>query len=200
MPSQGCYPAGQSRNGRTLMKPHCRKTYHGVSPSCRAAYDGGTASTLPATLGCELTLIFHNAKNWDNCPALAQADLMMGDRLIGEAPEYTLEQWLRCDQIWPHVPTRLRFPICRLRLTLCKFSPMKRSPRRATTSFANLMDDATLTPLFNYHYRISAPPGVNGVRLTLAAGLNLAKLASAAFAVKKLVGIIRTRYHIGFRH
>ncbi len=22
------------------------------------------------------------------------------------------------------------------------------------------------TPLFNYHYRISAPPGVNGVRLT----------------------------------
>ncbi len=22
---------------------------------------------------------------------------MMGDRLIGEAPEYTLEQWLRCD-------------------------------------------------------------------------------------------------------
>lgn len=28
------------------------------------------------------------------------------------------------------------------------------------------MDDATLTPLFNYHYRISAPPGVNGVQLT----------------------------------
>ena len=29
--------------------------------------------------------------------------LMMGDRLIGEAPEYTLEQWLRCDPLWPHV-------------------------------------------------------------------------------------------------
>ncbi len=28
------------------------------------------------------------------------------------------------------------------------------------------MADATLTPQFNYHYRISAPPGVNGVRLT----------------------------------
>jgi MarR-like DNA-binding transcriptional regulator SgrR of sgrS sRNA len=28
---------------------------------------------------------------------------MMGDRLIGEAPEYTLEQWLRCDALWPHV-------------------------------------------------------------------------------------------------
>ncbi|MGS9216895.1 SgrR family transcriptional regulator, partial [Salmonella enterica subsp. enterica serovar Infantis] len=32
--------------------------------------------------------------------------------------------------------------------------------------FANLMDDATLTPLFNDHYRISAPPGGRGVRLT----------------------------------
>ncbi len=28
---------------------------------------------------------------------------MMGDRLIGEAPEYTLEQWLRCDALWPHL-------------------------------------------------------------------------------------------------
>ncbi len=45
------------------------------------------------------------------------------------------------------------------------------------------MDDATLTPLFNYHYRISAPPGVNGVRLREEAGRDF-----------------RTRYHIGFRH
>lgn len=62
------------------------------------------------------------------------------------------------------------------------------------------MDDATLTPLFNYHYRISAHRALTAFDSPLAAGLNLAKLASAAFAVKKLVGIIRTRYHIGFRH
>ncbi|XPE24382.1 hypothetical protein ACNKHM_04880 [Shigella sonnei] len=43
--------------------------------------------------GCELTIIFHNAKNWDVTTLLAHADLMMGDRLIGEAPEYTLERW-----------------------------------------------------------------------------------------------------------
>ncbi|MFP1496476.1 hypothetical protein ACLB1Q_13555 [Escherichia coli] len=58
------------------------------------------AERLQATLaaeGCELTIIFHNAKNWDDTTLLAHADLMMGDRLIGEAPEYTLEQWLRCD-------------------------------------------------------------------------------------------------------
>ncbi len=27
------------------------------------------------------------------------------------------------------------------------------------------MDDAIMTPLFNYNYRISAPPGVNGLQL-----------------------------------
>jgi hypothetical protein len=37
--------------------------------------------------------------------------------------------------------------------------------------FNILMDDAIMTPLFNYNYRISAPPGVNGLRLTPGAGL-----------------------------
>jgi len=27
------------------------------------------------------------------------------------------------------------------------------------------MDDAIITPLFNYRYQISAPPGVNGIEL-----------------------------------
>ncbi len=33
----------------------------------------------------------------------------MGDRLIGEAPEYTLEQWLRCDTMWPHLLTGAQY-------------------------------------------------------------------------------------------
>ena len=28
-----------------------------------------------------------------------------------------------------------------------------------------LMRDAIVTPLFNYQYQVSAPPGVNGIRL-----------------------------------
>ena len=31
--------------------------------------------------------------------------------------------------------------------------------------FSRLMETAVLTPLFNYQYQISAPPGVNGIRL-----------------------------------
>jgi MarR-like DNA-binding transcriptional regulator SgrR of sgrS sRNA len=38
-----------------------------------------------------------------------QADLMMGDRLIGEAPVYALEQWLRCDVLWPNLLTGAQY-------------------------------------------------------------------------------------------
>ena len=31
--------------------------------------------------------------------------------------------------------------------------------------FTRLMREAILTPLFNYQYQVSAPPGVNGIRL-----------------------------------
>lgn len=119
-----------------------------------------------AALGCELTLIFHNAKTWDGCQRLAEADLLMGDRLIGEAPEYTLEQWLRCDSLWPHVLDAPTFSHLQATLDALQIRPEEDHRYAALRQvFASLMDDATLTPLFNYHYRISAPPGVNGVRL-----------------------------------
>ena len=119
-----------------------------------------------ALLGCELTLIFHNAKNWDGDHPLAQADLMMGDRLIGEAPEYTLEQWLRCDQLWSHVLSSPAYTHLQTTLDALQIQADEDDRHAALQHvFASLMHDATLTPLFNYHYRISAPPGVNGVRL-----------------------------------
>ncbi|MTH44736.1 SgrR family transcriptional regulator [Intestinirhabdus alba] len=119
-----------------------------------------------AELGCELTLIFHNAKSWDGAHPLAQADLIMGDRLIGEAPEYTLEQWLRCDPLWPHVLDAPAFAHLQATLDALQILPDEEERHAALQQvFSGLMNEAVLTPLFNYHYRISAPPGVNGVRL-----------------------------------
>ncbi|HCU0294555.1 TPA: SgrR family transcriptional regulator [Citrobacter sedlakii] len=119
-----------------------------------------------ADLGCELTLIFHNAKTWEGCHLLAEADLMMGDRLIGEAPEYTLEQWLRCDALWPHVLDAPGFSHLQATLDALQIRPEEAHRHAGLRQvFTTLMNEATLTPLFNYHYRISAPPGVNGVRL-----------------------------------
>ncbi|HDC4273946.1 TPA: SgrR family transcriptional regulator [Enterobacter cloacae] len=119
-----------------------------------------------AQQGCELTVIFHDAKTWDRCPQLADADMMMGDRLIGEAPEYTLEQWLRCDTLWPHLLSAPQ--VAHLQATLDAVQTQADEQARHAglrAIFTRLMDNAVLTPLFNYQYQISAPPGVNGIRL-----------------------------------
>lgn len=50
----------------------------------------------------------------------------MGDRLIGEAPEYTLEQWLRCDQIWPHVLDAPTFSHLQATLDALQIQPNER--------------------------------------------------------------------------
>ncbi|ASQ16818.1 SgrR family transcriptional regulator [Enterobacter cloacae] len=119
-----------------------------------------------AQQGCELTVIFHDAKTWDGCPQLADADMMMGDRLIGEAPEYTLEQWLRCDTLWPHLLSAPQ--VAHLQATLDAVQTQADEQARHAglrAIFTRLMENAVLTPLFNYQYQISAPPGVNGIRL-----------------------------------
>lgn len=119
-----------------------------------------------ATLGCELTVIFHDAKTWEGCEALGWADLMMGDRLIGEAPEYSLEQWLRCDSLWPNVLNASQFAHLQTTLDAVQSLPDEQTRMTALQEvFNQLMDEAILTPLFNYQYRISAPPGVEGIQL-----------------------------------
>lgn len=119
-----------------------------------------------ASRGCELKIIFHNAKNWTDCQRLEEADLIMGDRLIGEEPEYTLEQWLRVDKLWsalfdPHQYADLQGK-------LDNIQRIADEPQRIDALkmlFHTLMENAVITPLFNYRYQISAPPGVRGVTL-----------------------------------
>lgn len=119
-----------------------------------------------AQQGCELTVIFHDAKTWDGCPQLADADMMMGDRLIGEAPEYTLEQWLRCDTLWPHLLSAPQAAHLQATLDAVQTQADEQARHAGLRAiFTRLMDNAVLTPLFNYQYQISAPPGVNGIRL-----------------------------------
>lgn len=119
-----------------------------------------------ATLGCELTVIFHDSKSWDGCTQLPSADLMMGDRLIGETAAYTLEQWLRCDPLWPNALSAPQFAHLQATLDAVQRQPDEQQRYDGLQNvFNKLMDDAVLTPLFNYHYRISAPPGVEGIRL-----------------------------------
>jgi ABC-type uncharacterized transport system, periplasmic component len=115
---------------------------------------------------CELTLHFHDAKSWDGYSALEEADLVMGDRLIGEMPEYTLEQWLRCDPMWPAMLSASQFSRLQDALDAAQAQADEALRTGALKKiFTLLMDEAILTPLFNYQYQISAPPGVNGIHL-----------------------------------
>lgn len=112
--------------------------------------------------GCELTLIFHDVKSWRGSEDLAQADLVMGDRLIGDAPLFTLASWLEIDRLWPAETSQ------HLRQQLSRIQQLADAEaRRAALHqlYHSLMRDGLLLPLFNYRYQIFAPPGVEGIQL-----------------------------------
>lgn len=119
-----------------------------------------------AEKGCQLTVHFHPAKTWHGYQRLDQADLIMGDRLIGESPEFILEQWLRCDKLWPHVLTGRQFAHLQGTLDAVQIQADEKQRRDGMREvYTRLMADAVITPLFNYRYQVSAPPGVNGIAL-----------------------------------
>ncbi|MGE9551838.1 SgrR family transcriptional regulator [Erwinia amylovora] len=116
--------------------------------------------------GCELTLNFHNGKNWRGYAGLENADIIMGDRLIGEAPEFTLESWLRLDPLWLTVLGDKDYTRLLTRLSTIQQEPdedLRLQGLRET--FQQLMARAAVMPLFNYRYQVSAPPDVEGIAL-----------------------------------
>ncbi|OON37521.1 peptide ABC transporter substrate-binding protein [Izhakiella australiensis] len=119
-----------------------------------------------AARGCQLEVYFHPEKNWLNHTGLGEADIIMGDRLIGEAPEFTLESWLRLDPLWPAVLGDAGWQ--QLLLTLQRIQRHENEGRRCdelSQALQKLMAAAIVTPLFNYRYQVSAPPGVQGIHL-----------------------------------
>lgn len=116
--------------------------------------------------GCELEIRYHPDKEWQDRQQLADVDLILGDRLMGEAAEATLEHWLRLDPLWPAILPEAEDR--RRGETLLaiqqeadehpRFQQLKRYYRR-------LMKQPSIVPLFNYQYQISAPPRVNGIVL-----------------------------------
>lgn len=117
--------------------------------------------------GCELEVIYHPGRLWDNDGAIDEADLLLGDRLIGEAPEATLENWLRQDPLWPGILSDEEILQQRERLQTIQQIPLtNQRADELRDHFYHLMKRGSITPLFNYQYQVSAPPRVNGVQLT----------------------------------
>lgn len=124
-----------------------------------------------ATLGCKLTLIFHDAKNWTNCKALTNADLIMGDRLIGEAPVYTLEQWLRSDIVWQHLLTGSQYTHLQSTLDAVQSHPEETSRHGGLKEvFSSLMDDAVINHCLTTVTKLAHRRGLTGLSLMPGAG------------------------------
>lgn len=119
-----------------------------------------------AAEGCRLHLHFNDAKNWQDYAVLENADIVMGDRLIGAAPAFTLESWLRLDPLWRGVLGEDAAAALQAHLDEVQ-QHREESVRLAAlkATFQRLMANAIITPLFNYRYQISAPPDVEGIEL-----------------------------------
>ncbi|QKJ60233.1 SgrR family transcriptional regulator [Serratia fonticola] len=122
---------------------------------------------LLAEHGCQLEIRYYSGKRWQSTEQIAQADLLLADNLIGEAPEATLESWLRRDLLWQGIlreedwqhQQRTLQQIQQCPVPQQRFSQLK-------AYYQQLMGAAILTPLFNYQYQVSAPPRIHGVMLT----------------------------------
>ncbi|WP_314154328.1 SgrR family transcriptional regulator [Rouxiella badensis] len=127
----------------------------------------GALKTLLADEGCELETHYHPGRLWNDAAQLTAVDLMLGDRLIGEAPVATLENWLRQDPLWHAILSDDALDQQNQRLLSIQQHPSESlREEKLRAHFYQLMEHGSITPLFNYQYQVSAPPGVNGVQLT----------------------------------
>lgn len=153
-----------------------------------------------ALLGCELTLLFTTLKlgRLRGSGAGRPDDERPSDR---RSAGYATEQWLRCDMLWPNLLTGAQYAHLQATLDAVQSQPDARSRNDALRNvFNSLMEDAIMTPLFKYNYRISAPPGVNGLRLNARGWFDFASAAAGLVDVRELVMEGVWRYHIAFIH
>ncbi|MCL6409490.1 SgrR family transcriptional regulator [Pantoea agglomerans] len=116
--------------------------------------------------GCTLKVVFHPVKNWHGIDPLDEADIVMGDRLIGDAPVFTLASWLQTDPLWrPLWPTQQGEEIQAQLLAIQQIADDETRARSLHQLYHQLMTGGILLPLFNYRYQIYAPPGVEGIEL-----------------------------------
>jgi MarR-like DNA-binding transcriptional regulator SgrR of sgrS sRNA len=117
--------------------------------------------------GCVLEVVYHAGRLWEDGEVLGSADLLLGDRLIGESPEATLENWLQQDPLWPGILSEKEHTRLQKRLTRIQQIPQEnRRSDELREHFYQWMQSAIVTPLFNYQYQVSAPPRISGVQLT----------------------------------
>jgi len=117
--------------------------------------------------GSRLEIGYHAGRLWEDDALLRSADLLLGDRLIGESPEASLENWLQQDPLWPGILRDEDYACQQQRLEVIQQIPQEnRRSDELRDHFFKWMKSGIVTPLFNYQYQVSAPPRISGVQLT----------------------------------
>jgi len=117
--------------------------------------------------GCRLEVGYHAGRLWEDDTLLRSADLLLGDRLISESPEASLENWLQQDPLWPEILRDEDYACQQQRLEVIQQIPQEnRRSDELRDHFFQWMKSGIVTPLFNYQYQVSAPPRISGVQLT----------------------------------
>ncbi len=115
--------------------------------------------------GCNL--LIKEADQGAGQAQLDSADILLGDCLIGDAAEATLEMWLHREPCWQSFLTPRDMACAQARLCDAR-TMLNPEPRNAIIRqlFSWLMQRAYLTPLFNYRYQLSSVSQVNNIRMT----------------------------------
>lgn len=120
-----------------------------------------------AACGCDLTLQLVSGKRWSDDAQLAQADIILGDKRIGESPGATLDNWPRTDRLWQAILPPNAYTDTLARLNLQRQASAEAQRLAALRQlYGALMAQGYMAPLFNYRYQVSVPPRVNGIVLT----------------------------------
>ena len=104
--------------------------------------------------------------------------------------------------LWPNLLTGAQYAHLQATLDAVQSQPDARSRNDALRNvFNSLMEDAIMTPLFKYNYRISAPPGGQWSAPQRPGLVRLRqRLAAGLVDVRELVMEGVWRYHIAFIH
>ena len=115
--------------------------------------------------GCEL--LIKEAGQAPGATQLDSADILLGDCLIGDAAEATLEMWLHRDPFWLAflTPPDMACAVARMCDARAEPEPLSRNAI-IRQLFSWLMQRAYLTPLFNYRYHLSPVSQINNIRMT----------------------------------
>ncbi|ERM14428.1 hypothetical protein L585_08345 [Pantoea ananatis BRT175] len=115
--------------------------------------------------GCEL--LINEAGQSTGQVQLESADILLGDCLIGDAAEATLEMWLYRDPCWQAFLTPRDLACAQARLCDARAEPEPEARNAIIRQlFSWLMQRSYLTPLFNYRYQLSSVSQVNNIRMT----------------------------------